>query len=186
FCIPATGSFAVDNVADLPGPGAIGLAGQAQVHAAPASTTTSTPTTSTTGTTAPPTTTTTLALVCTDPTVGLPPIGQLVIQIVPGTTNCGGAALTPAPSAPFDGQLLDGSGGTIVSLGSGCLYVGGGNAALPASRIPDGASVTFGVVGVNGLDILLCPSAGTGQKDCSEGAGPGRHCIAGTNTCGPC
>src|SRR4029077_1045915 len=133
---------------------------------------TTTPTTSTT--------TTTLALVCTSPLVSLPPFGNLAIQILAGTTNCGGAGLSPVPAAPFDGQLLDGSNASIVSLGSGCLYVGGGaNTALPAPRIPDGADVTFGVVGLNGLDILLGPSAGTGQKDCSQGAGPGRHCIGG-------
>ena len=32
FCIPATGNAAVDGVADLPGPGAIGLNGTAQLH----------------------------------------------------------------------------------------------------------------------------------------------------------
>jgi len=180
FCIPATHNTAVDGVADLPGAGAIAFTGNAQIHPAPMNTTTTTPTTSTTGTTAPPTTTTTIALVCTDPTVGLPPFGSLTIQIKPGTNNCGGAALTPGPAAPFDGQLLDGSNATIVSLGSGCLYVGGGsNTALPAPRIPDGADVTFGVVGLNGLSVLLGPDAGTGQKDRSQGAGPARHCIGG-------
>ena len=32
FCIPGTGNPAVDGVADLPGPGAIGLNGTAQLH----------------------------------------------------------------------------------------------------------------------------------------------------------
>ena len=32
FCIPATGNAAVDGVADLPGPGAIGLNGAAQLQ----------------------------------------------------------------------------------------------------------------------------------------------------------
>jgi len=32
FCIPATGNPAVDGVADLPGPGAIGLNGTAQLQ----------------------------------------------------------------------------------------------------------------------------------------------------------
>ncbi len=32
FCVPATGNAAVDGVADLPGPGAIGLNGVAQLH----------------------------------------------------------------------------------------------------------------------------------------------------------
>jgi hypothetical protein len=32
FCIPATGNAAVDGVADLPGPGAIGLNGVAQLQ----------------------------------------------------------------------------------------------------------------------------------------------------------
>jgi hypothetical protein len=32
FCIPKTGNIAVDGVADLPGPGAIGLNGTAQLH----------------------------------------------------------------------------------------------------------------------------------------------------------
>ena len=32
FCIPATGNAAVDGVADLPGPGAIGLNGTAQLQ----------------------------------------------------------------------------------------------------------------------------------------------------------
>jgi hypothetical protein len=187
FCIPATNNTAVDTVADLPGPGAISFAGEAQIHAAPATTTTINATTTTTGTTATPTTTTTVPLVCTSATVGLPPIGSLTIQIQPGTTSCGGAGLNPAPAAPFDGQLLDGSNAPIVSLGSGCLYVGGGeNTALPAPRIPDGADVTFGVVGLNGLDVLLGPSAGSGPQDCSQGAGPGQHCIGGTNTGAAC
>jgi hypothetical protein len=32
FCIPATGNVAVDGVADLPGPGAIGLTGNVEVQ----------------------------------------------------------------------------------------------------------------------------------------------------------
>ncbi len=32
FCIPGTGNAAVDGVADLPGPGAFSLNGNAQLH----------------------------------------------------------------------------------------------------------------------------------------------------------
>jgi len=32
FCIPSTGNAAVDGVADLPGPGAIGLNGVVQLQ----------------------------------------------------------------------------------------------------------------------------------------------------------
>ncbi len=187
FCIPATGNGAVDGVADLPGPGAIGLNGNAQIFVASGSTTTTVSTTTETTTPTTSTTTTTLALVCTSPLVSLPPFGNLAIQILAGTTNCGGAGLSPVPSAPFAGQLLDGSNASIVSLGSGCLYVGGGgNTALPPGRVPDGADITLGVVGIQGLNIELGPSAGTGPRDCSKAAGPASHCIAGTNTGAAC
>lgn len=187
FCIPPTNNTSVDGVADLPGPGAIGLAGTARIVPASAPTTTTLGGSTTTSTTATTTTTTTLPLVCTEPAVSLPPFGELTIQIVPGTTNCGGAGLAPAPAAPTAGALLNGVGGSIVPLGSGCLYVGGGgNTALAPGRVPDGADVTFGVVGIQGTNVLLGPSAGTGQGDCSQAAGPGRHCIGGTNTGAAC
>jgi hypothetical protein len=35
FCIPKTGGAAVDNVADLPGPGSLGLPGNTQFFASP-------------------------------------------------------------------------------------------------------------------------------------------------------
>ena len=35
FCIPSTGNAAVDGVADLPGPGSLGLNGESQYLASP-------------------------------------------------------------------------------------------------------------------------------------------------------
>jgi hypothetical protein len=115
-------------------------------------------------------------------TTTLPP-GTFGITTLTGSTNCGGGGLVPAPSGPFSGEIDSDMGGTtkIVDLGLGCLYIGGGGAtSVPPSRIPDGATSIFGTSGTGSLNLLA--NAGTSPANCTLGAGPGKHCIGGTNT----
>jgi hypothetical protein len=91
------------------------------------------------------------------------------------------------PGGPLSGEVDDAmsmklSGG---DLGRGCLYVGGGTAAVASSLIPDGTT-TYLTVNGTPPNVALTPSGGTGPANCSKGAGPATHCIAGTNTGGAC
>lgn len=140
----------------------------------PASTSTTTTTTTTSSTS------TTIPNLCTDPKLKLPPLLKLPIQTVAASTSCGGAFLTPPPSAPFSGKLLSASGAQLAQLGTDCLYLGGGSAAVAPLHLATGAEVVLNVVGLSGLTAIAGPSAGTGPADCSLGAGPGRHCLNGS------
>jgi hypothetical protein len=99
----------------------------------------------------------------------------------PGTTSCGSAAFSPSPaSAPTNGNLFSDTGCTTAvagsALGRGCLYFGGGKATIVAGgKIPDGATSTFSITG----PTTLGGNAGTGAKDCTNGSGPGKHCVNG-------
>jgi hypothetical protein len=134
---------------------------------------------STTTTTAAASTTTTTSVVGTTTTTS-PSFTKLKVTTNAGSTSCGGAGLIPAPVGPFSGELDSDTAGTtkIIDLGLGCLYIGGGFAtAVPPDKIPDGADSVFTVSGSN-----LTPNAGTGSADCTNGAGPSKHCFNdGTN-----
>jgi len=102
----------------------------------------------------------------------------LKFKTAPGTTSCGGAAFSPAASAPLSGTVFSDTGCStaIHTLGRGCLYFGGGKATIvPPGLIPDGATSTFSITGPG----TLGPNAGTGPKDCTNGSGPGKHCVNG-------
>ena len=152
----------------------------------PTTTTTSTTSTSTSSSSTSPvptttvtstTSTTTLAPGCPPPAV---PMGGVAFTIGAGTASCGGPAFVPASPGPFTGTLEDGGSNTIASLAASCLYVGGGlSNSLPPAHIPDGAVSQLSVSGANGLALTLAASDGTGQIDCTRGAGPLRHCANG-------
>jgi len=148
------------------------------------STTTSPGGTSTTTTTA-----TTLPVTTTTATIPLPPLGQVVLTINPGTTNCGGPNFFPPAGPPFSGEV-DSASGKVADLGLGCLYVGGPNAtSLPPASLADGATSVLDVTGISGLSLTLGGSDGSGPADCTRGAGPARHCIngnTGTDGMGAC
>src|SRR5579862_6040638 len=134
--------------------------------------TTTTTAESTTTTTAESTTTTTASTTTTT----LPTL--LRFTTVPGTTSCGGAAFSPAAALPLSGELDSDTGCStkVADLGRGCLYFGGGKATIvPPGLIPDGATSTFSVTGPG----TLGGNAGTGPKDCTNGSGPGKHCVNG-------
>jgi hypothetical protein len=185
FCIPKSGSALVDSVANLPGPGAVTLAGRAQLLGVAGTTTTTNSTT--TSTTSIPTTITTVPTTSTTSTTlppGCPPpalpLGSLEFTIAPGAASCGGVGRVPPPVGPFsDGEIRNGSGQKISDLGLGCLYLGGGEAVIPGSRLPDGSTSLLDVSNVAGLGLSLAASNGTGPNDCTRGAGPGRHCSNG-------
>ena len=140
------------------------------------STTTSSTTTSTTSSTTTSTTSTTTSTTIV-PT-------KFSFTNAPGTTNCGGitsgVTFSPAASAPFSGEIDSDLACTakIADLGLGCLYIGGGGATtVPPGGTPDHATNIFDISGTN-----LVASNGTSNLNCTKGAGPGKHCIAGTNT----
>jgi hypothetical protein len=83
----------------------------------------------------------------------------------------GGAALSPPPAAPFSGEIDSDTAGTttIVDLGLGCLYIGGGGAtSVPPSRVVDGSTSVFGVAGTGAI-VPLVASGGNGPADCTLG-----------------
>ncbi len=108
------------------------------------------------------------------------PFTKLAFTTTPGTTSCGPPTLGTPPAPPLSGELDSDAACTtkLKNLGLGCLYVGGGNNTIvPPNRIPDASTSYFGISGTN-----LVADAGTGPTTCTKGAGPGRHCIASTNT----
>lgn len=137
-----------------------------------------------TSTPAPPSTSTptitatpTLPAICQS-VVGLPPIAQLPVTLLQGSTQCGGAGLTnPPPAPPFAGSVANASNTKLADLSLGCLYAGG----LPPLLLPFGSSTEVSVVGLQLLPLALTlgPSAGSGPADCTLGAGPGRSCANG-------
>ena len=146
--------------------------------------TTSTTTTSTTSSTTSSSTSSTVVPTTTTTTTTTPGATRLAFTNSPGTTNCGGitggVSFTPAASAPFSGEIDSDLACTtkIADLGLGCLYIGGGGATtVPPGATPDGATNIFDISGSN-----LLASNGTSNLNCTKGAGPGKHCIAGTNT----
>ncbi|HLY36614.1 MAG TPA: hypothetical protein VKU61_01170, partial [Candidatus Binatia bacterium] len=103
---------------------------------------------------------------------------KLTFTTAPGTASCGSGGLVSPPSAPLSGQIDSDTGCAtkIDNLGLGCLYFGGGKATIvPPGLIPDGAASTFSITGAT----TLGGNAGTGPKDCTNGSGPGKHCVNG-------
>ncbi len=154
-------------------------------------TTTTTPPASTTTTVTSPTTTTSTVpdVGCRDPLLSLPPLLKLPVDVVDGSSTCGGPGLVPAPTPPFAGALHGGSGQKLADLGTNCLYLGGGSSALAPFGLTPGSSFVLSVVGLRGASAIAGPSDGTGPADCSRGAGPGTHCIngsPGTDGAGAC
>jgi hypothetical protein len=139
-------------------------------------------TTSTTSTTVSTTTTTSTTLPpveCTDPILRLPPLLNVPLETVGGSSSCGGPGFAPAATSPFVGSVRDASGRTLASLGTNCLYAGGGGAAVPGISIPTGTQTVVSVVGLRGARAIFGPSDGDGPASCTRGAGPGRHCLNG-------
>jgi hypothetical protein len=116
---------------------------------------------------------------------------QLVTTNVTGTSFCGGAGLSPGPSAPFGGAIFsDTTCATKLSdLGLACLDIGGGHAVnVPPGPVVDGASNVFDLSAPDAQtgNSNLMASNGSGPFDCTKGAGPGRHCIGPDNTFATC
>jgi hypothetical protein len=163
FCIPATGNALIDGAASLPGPGAASLSGTVTLHQFTG------PTTTTTSTTAPPTTTsapgltTTTTSTTTSSTTTLLPLPPLTIEL--SSTVASGADC---------GSTRNGSGTVLMSLKCGDLALGGGNAGLPPSTLPDGAvnrfSLTLADVGCVLSGLTACPMGPTTMS------GPGFDC----------
>ena len=198
FCVPPTFNATVDAAGDLPGPGAVSLTGVSQLispiplcttttlagttttSSLPATTTSTASPISTTTTTSSTSTTVTSTTLPTCPPPGLP-VGSVAFTIDPGTTTCGGPGLTPGPAAPFSGEIDDGTGAKISDLGLGCLYLGGGiNGSVPGLTLPDGPTAILDISGINGLQLTLSGSNGTGPDTCTRGMGPGKHCANGS------
>ena len=127
-----------------------------------------------------PTTTTT--------TLPPPPPGTLSFSPTIRTSSCGGPSSMgyTTPGAPLSGEIDAGAKLSGGDLGLGCLYVGGGTAAVAASLIPDGTTTFLHIIPGAGTAFTLDASAGTGPQNCSKGAGPATHCVAGTNTGSTC
>jgi hypothetical protein len=158
-------------------PGATTTSTSASTTRPPTSTTGAVTTTTGASTT---TTSTTLApVVCTDPLLALPPLLNVPLQTVAGSSACGGPAFSPPASSPFVGSVRDAAGHALASLGTDCLYAGGGAAAVPGLALPTGTETVVSVVGLRGSKAVLGPSDGSGPATCTRAAGPGRHCIDG-------
>jgi hypothetical protein len=113
-----------------------------------------------------------------------PGFAHFVTTNLPGTSNCGGPGLSPLPSPPLGGAIFSDTACTtkLADLGLACFDSGGGNAInVPPGPVVDGASTVFDISGSN-----LVASSGTGPRDCTKGAGPGKHCIGLTNNGAAC
>ncbi len=128
-----------------------------------------------------PTTTTTTTTSTTTTTTAPPPLGpHLSFTTTPGTADCSLSPTNdpPSPAPPLSGELDSDAAGTtkITDLGLGCLYIGGGAAAVAPSLIPENASTIFD--SPDGTNLVA--SFGTGQRDCSRGPEPTQHCVNDT------
>ncbi len=102
----------------------------------------------------------------------------------PGSPDCGGPALTPAPALPFSGAVYDApSGGNKISdLGSNCTYFGGGDSEYyPAAHGVTGAGFTLEASSCEGDLLALTASAGSGFGDCTFGPGTRKICLNRTS-----
>ena len=137
---------------------------------------TTTTTRATTTSTAPPTSTTTVVTTSSTTSTTGPTFSMLSFTTTAGTASCGSAGFSTPPASPTSGELDSDTAcsASINALGLGCLYFGGGAATVVAGgRIPDGATSFLDITGAT----TLGPSAGTSPKNCTQGAGPGRHCV---------
>jgi hypothetical protein len=119
-----------------------------------------------------PTTTTTTTTTSTTTTTTAPPLGpHLTFTTAAGTANC----VLPTPDPPFSGEIDSDVAATtkISDLGAGCLYIGGGAAAIPPSIIPENAASILD--SPDGTSLVA--SFGTGPADCTRGPAATQHCI---------
>src|SRR5689334_9221835 len=125
----------------------------------------------------PTTTTTHTTTTTTSTTSTTAPPNKLLFTTSLGTTSCGSGGLVTPASPPTSGTLWSDTGcsASVTNLGLSCLYFGGGKATIvPPGQIPDNATSVLSEAGGN-----LSGNAGSGPKDCTLGAGPGKHCING-------
>ena len=86
-----------------------------------------------------------------------------------------GSDCDPNGAGPFSGQLSSDTAATtpILSLGLGCLFIGGGASTEPPSLIPENATSILNTSdGVN-----LVASLGTSRADCTSGPQFTQHCV---------
>ncbi|MGH7893522.1 MAG: hypothetical protein ACREQL_02585, partial [Candidatus Binatia bacterium] len=97
--------------------------------------------------------------------------------------NCGGVGLSPDALAPTTGTVtvrnLTTKVDTVLKLGAGCLYVGGGASTVPGGATPDGSTSILDLkFSCPDTDNTFLVGAHTGDKlSCTAGAGPGKSCI---------
>ncbi len=110
---------------------------------------------------------------------------EVPMTLLAGSTDCGGAALTPPAAPPFAGEVDDAGGAKLADLGLGCLYTGN----LAALRLPSGGTLKLAVSGVGLPTVTLAGGAGSGPTDCTQGALETKHCVndnSGTDGTGTC
>ncbi|HXJ36505.1 MAG TPA: hypothetical protein VMS22_20915, partial [Candidatus Eisenbacteria bacterium] len=99
------------------------------------------------------------------------------------SANCGGVGLQPEAQAPTSGSVkvhnVTANTDSMLALGAGCLYVGGGASTVPGGATPDGATsildVTHSCPDTNNT-LLVGPHTGD-KLSCTAAAGPGKSCI---------
>ena len=181
FCVPATGNLLVDSSGDLPGPGAVALAGVS--HLTDVVTTTTVPGGSTTTTTGgPATTTTTTLLSCSG-------VGPLCIGGCPAGFACSAATAQPCTCVAVTTTTTGATTTTTTLLGCsgvGPVCIGGCPAgstcgaavAQPCTCVPDTTTTTTPTT-------TTAPSTTTSTLLGCSGVGP--VCIGGCpagSTCG--
>src|SRR5262249_55774866 len=123
-----------------------------------------------------PTTSTTTTTTSTTTTTAPPPLGQhLSFTTSAGTANCGAGQFNTPADPPFSGELDSDLVGTkLGDRGLGCLYIGGGNATVNPSVIPENATTVLD----SPDGTTLSGSLGTSRADCSVGPqGLVKHCL---------
>jgi hypothetical protein len=110
------------------------------------------------------------------------PVQVMQFTTATGTEFCGSGALvdppaTTPPNPPGSGSVMGGS--TTIPLGSGCLYIGGGNANVPGGGIPDGSTSNFNLTLDCGGELVVAGKAPTNDaetRSCTTGVGATHAC----------
>ena len=117
---------------------------------------------------------------------------QLTFTLGAPTTYCGFPGQTDPADPPISGELRDAMDVKVAAgdLGSGCLYIGGGNAKIvPPGPTPNGSTTVFGIADCSQNAVTLAPTNTGNARTCTAGPQTSKHCVnghPGTNGQGSC
>lgn len=93
---------------------------------------------------------------------------------------CGDAGLLSPGALGTSSGTVTTDTNSMLPLGAGCLYLGGGGSTVPGGLIPDGSQSNFDLTLACGTETVVAGRAPTNaaeSRTCTKGAGPGKACI---------